>query len=221
MPGVCPLLSRRHSFTTYYDECVHSNRNTLASILLVLLICCLTARLRAQEAASPAHHEIYAGYTLLSNSINGVPGSRQPLNGWDASIAFGYWHGLQFKAETFSYRGTNLGAPQNPMFIMGGAQFSHRLGHETVFVEGLAGDVGMNRSWGANQSPGETASFASLLGGGLDSSLSRHFALRANAGFVYENIALQGPLATGLVPYRIPGLPNFFTRLSTGIVWRF
>lgn len=177
--------------------------------------------LRAQETAPPKHHEVYAGYTFLSNSFNGVPGSRQPLNGWDASISFGYWHGLRFKAETFSYRGTNLGAPQNPMFIMGGGQFGHRVGRETLFVEGLAGDVGMNRNWGANQSNGETASFASLLGGGLDTPISNHLALRAGAGFLYENIALQGPKATGLVPYRIPGLPNFFARISTGIVWRF
>jgi hypothetical protein len=176
--------------------------------------------LRSQETASPAHHEIYAGYTFLSNSFNGVPGSRQPLNGWDTSIAFGYWRGLRFKAETFSYRGTNLGAPQQPMFIMGGGQFSRRIRRETLFIEGLAGDVGMNRSWGANQSPGETASFASLLGGGFDTPLTRHFALRAGAGFIYENIALQGPKPL-IIPYRIPGQPNFFARISTGLVWRF
>jgi hypothetical protein len=200
---------------------VHRYRSVLTLILLTLLIPCLPALLRAQEAAPPSHHEIYAGYTFLSNSFNGVPGSRQPLSGWDASISLGDWHGLRFKAETFSYRGTNLGAPQNPMFIMGGGQFRHRVGRETIFVEGLAGDVGMNRNWGTNQSPGETASFASLFGGGLDTPLSRRFALRAGAGAIYENIALRGPLATGLVPYRIPGLPNFFARISTGVVWRF
>jgi hypothetical protein len=199
----------------------HHLLNFAGIFLIALLVSLLPSPLRSQEAAPPAHHEIYAGYTFLSNSFNGVPGSRQPLNGWDASIAFGFWRGLRFKAETFSYRGTNLGAPQNPMFILGGGQFGHRVGRETIFVEGLAGDVGINRNWGASQSPGETASFASLFGGGVDSQLSRHFALRANAAFVYENIALRGPLAAGLVPYRIPGLPNFFARVSTGLVWRF
>lgn len=206
---------------THYDECVHRYRYRFTPILLALLIPCLPGLLLSQEAPSLLHHEIYAGYTFLSNSFNGVPGSRQPLNGWDASIAFGYWRGLRFKAETFSYRGTNLGAPQQPMFIMGGGQFSRRMRRETLFIEGLAGDVGMNRSWGANQSPGETASFTTLLGGGFDTPLTRHFALRAGAGFIYENIALQGPKATGLVPYRIPGQPNFFARISTGLVWRF
>src|ERR1700719_1537587 len=86
-----------------------------------------------------ARHEIYGGYTFFSNSINGVPGSRQPLNGWDASIALSSWHGIRFKAETFGYSGTNLGASQNPLFILGGALYSHRMGRESVFGEGLAG----------------------------------------------------------------------------------
>lgn len=183
------------------------------------LLLCLPSALSSQQEA-PAHYEIYGGYTFLSNSFNGVPGSRQPLNGWDASVALSSWHGVRFKAETFGYNGTNIGAPQSAMFILGGGQYSHRIGRESIFVEGLAGDVGMNRDWGANKSAGETASFATVLGGGVDTSLSRRFAFRANAGFVYENLALQGPQPL-IVPYRIPGLPNFFARVSTGVVWRF
>jgi hypothetical protein len=198
----------------------HQRFTLIPHFLPALLLFCIASALSSQEAAPPAHHELYAGYTFLSNSLNGVPGARQPLNGWDASLAFGFWRGLRFKAETFSYSGTNLGAPQNPMFIMGGGQYTHRLGRESVFVEGMAGDVGINRDWGANRSTCETASFASLLGGGLDTPLSRHFAVRASAGFIYENIALRGP-RPGIVPYRIPGLPNFFARISTGLVWRF
>ena len=198
-------------------------RNFAFTILLRLfplpLLICISPALVAQEQA-PSHHEIYAGYTFLSNSINGVPGARQPLNGWDASLAFAPWHGLRFKVETFAYRGTNIGAPQSPLFIMGGGQYSHRFRKESVFIEGMAGDVGLNRDWGANKSPGETASFATLLGGGLDTPLSRRFAFRVSGGFVYENIALQGPKPL-IVPYRIPGLPNFFARISTGLVWRF
>jgi len=199
----------------------HLAFNWARSFLPLLALLCVFSGLAAQEATATGHHEIYAGYTFLSNSFNGVPGARQPLNGYDASLAFAYWHGLRFKVETFGYRGTNLGAPQSPMFIVAGGQFGRQIGRETAYVEGMAGDVSMNSDWGANKSRGETASFATLLGGGLDSPLSRHFALRAGAGFVYENIALQGPKATGLVPYRIPGLPNFFARISTGVVWRF
>lgn len=199
---------------------LHHSSRVLRRFLLGLALLNGPLIVAAQETA-PAHHQLYAGYTLLSNSVNGVPGARQPLNGYDASFSLGYWHGLRFKAETFGYRGTNLGASQNAMFILGGAQFDRHLGRETLFVEGLAGDLGMNRNWGANQTAGETASFASLLGGGLDTPLSRHFAVRGSAGFLYENIALRGPLATGFVPYRVPGLPNFFARVSTGFVWRF
>lgn len=202
---------------------MHHHKHELARGLFpALLILCISSALSSQEAPTGLPpHELYAGYTYLSNSTNGVPGARQPLNGYDASFAFAAWHGLRFKVETFSYHGTNLGASEDPMFIMGGGQYSRRIGREIVFVEGMAGDMGMNRDWGANQSHGETASFATLLGGGFDSPLARHFALRASAGFVYENIALQGPLATGLVPYRIPGLPNYFARISTGLVWPF
>jgi len=116
--------------------------------------------------------------------------------------------------------GTNLGAPQRPLFIVGGAQYSRRVRRETVFIEGMAGDVGLNKDWGANRSVGETASFATVLGGGLDTPISHRFAFRASGGFVYENIALQGPRPF-IVPYRVPGLPNFFARISTGLVWRF
>jgi hypothetical protein len=186
---------------------------------VLFLILFLSPALNAQSDA-PSHHEIYGGYSFLSNSINGVPGARQPLNGWDASIATSSWHGVRFKAETFGYSGTNLGAPQSPLFIIAGGQYSHPIGRESVFVEGLAGDVGLNRDWGANRSVGETASFATLLGGGVDSRISKRFAYRVSAGFVYENIALQGPKPL-IVPYRIPGLPNYFARISTGLVWKF
>jgi hypothetical protein len=197
----------------------NGSRHRCSILFCLLLVICLSPRLRAQPDA-PAHHQLYAGYTFLSNSFNGVPGARQPLNGWDASFAFAPWHGLRFKVETFAYRGTNLAAPQQPMFILGGGQYGRRIHRETLFVEGMAGDVGLNRNWGPNGSAGETASFATLLGGGVDTPLSRRFSYRASAGFIYQNIALQSPRPT-LVPYRIPGLPNFFARFSTGLVWNF
>jgi hypothetical protein len=185
----------------------------------VLLASCVSTVLWSQSQEL-AHHEVYGGYSFLSNSFNGVPGSGQPLNGWGASIALSSWHGIRFKAETFGYSGANLGAPQRPLFILGGGQYSHRMGRESIFVEGLAGCVGINKDWGANKSTGETAAFATLLGGGLDSSLSRRFAWRVSGGFAYENIALKEPSPLN-VPYRLPGLPNFFARISTGVVWRF
>jgi hypothetical protein len=185
--------------------------------LIVLL--CLSSLLHA-ESRDPARYEIYGGYTFLSNSFNGVPGSRQPLNGWDASAAFSSWHRLRFKIDTYAYRGTNLGAPQHALFILGGGQYTWRFRREAVFGEALFGDAGLNNNWGPNKSLGATASFATLFGGGLDTSLTRHIAYRLDGGLQHTNFALGGNLLPPN-PYRIPGLPNYFGRISTGLVWRF
>ena len=74
--------------------------------------------LPAQSAGTPPY-EIYAGYSLLSNSFNGVPGSRQALNGEEASFAFPGWHGLRVKIDVTRFSGHNLGARQQATFIMG------------------------------------------------------------------------------------------------------
>jgi hypothetical protein len=81
-------------------------------------------------------------------------------------------------------------------------------------VEGLGGDLGMNSDWGANASRGETASFATVLGGGADTRLSKRFDYRVSGGFVYENIALEQPKPIN-TPYRIPGSQL----LRTGLNW--
>lgn len=167
-----------------------------------------------------ARHEIYGGYTFLSNSFNGVPGSRRPLNGWDASIAFASWQNLRFKIDTFGYRGTNLGAQQHAIFFMGGGQYGRHFGRETAYVEVLAGDGGLNRYWGANQTPGETASFASIMGGGVDTPITRRFAFRVAADYLWENFALIEAVSN-TIPYRPPGLPDNFVRIKTGCVWSF
>jgi hypothetical protein len=186
----------------------------------LIALLCLSTALRAQREA-PARYQIYAGYAFLSNSMNGVPGSRQPLNGWDASLGFPSWHNLRFKIDVAAYRGTNLGAPDHPYSIMGGAQYDWRIKKETAFVEVLGGDMGINEYWGAGGSRGETASIVALLGGGLDTRLTRRIAWRVSGSYQYSNFGLVGPYALGQVPYRIPGLPNNFGRISSGLVWRF
>jgi hypothetical protein len=186
---------------------------------LIALMCFSTALCAQQEP--PAHYQIYGGYAFLSNSMNGVPGSRQPLNGWDASLGFPSWHNLRFKIDVAGYRGTNLGAPQHPYSITGGAQYEWRFKRETAFVEFLGGDIGINENWGAGQIRGETASIAMLMGGGLDTRLTRRIALRVSGDYQYSNFGLAGPASLGSVPYKIPGLPNNFVRMSSGLVWRF
>jgi hypothetical protein len=187
--------------------------------LLPLLALLCSFPILQTQAEAPARYQVYGGYTFLSNSFNGIPGARQPLNGWDASLAFPPWHALRFKIDTYAYSGTNLGAPQKPYFIMAGGQYGRRLRRESVFVEALVGDAGINADWGPNRTKAATATFVTLVGGGLDTPIARHFAYRVTGGFQYSYTDLVGPSLN--TPYRIPGLPTYFARISTGLVWMF
>ncbi len=182
-------------------------------LLTLVLISCAPALV----AQSSPPFQIYGGYTRLSNSFNGLPESQNGLNGWDAGVAFPAWHGLRVKVDVSRYSGTNLGAQQHALSIMGGGQYERAFHRETLFVEALFGDVGMNRYWGPNAVAGESASFTTLLGGGIDTPLNKHFALRIQGDYRYGNLALVEPIS--LVPYRIPGLPHNFGSISTGLVW--
>jgi hypothetical protein len=186
----------------------------------LIALLCLSTALRAQQEA-PAHYQIYGGYSFLSNSMNGVPGSHQPLNGWDASLGFPSWHNLRFKIDVAGYRGTNQGAPQHPYTIAGGAQYEWRIKREAAYVEVLGGDMGINKYWGPGQIEGETASIVALFGGGLDTRLTRRIAWRVSGDYQYSNFGLAGPANLGSVPYKIPGLPINFARITSGLVWRF
>jgi len=187
--------------------------------ILPIVLMCLPAVLPAQSG-KPVRYQLYGGYTFLSNSINGIPGSHQPMNGWDASIAFPSWHNLRFKLETYGYDANNLGASQKPWYILAGGQYTWHIRREALFAEGMFGDAGVNRFWGPNQLPGDTASFVTLLGGGLDTPISRRFAFRASAGYQWSNFSLVNNPQQA-VPYTYPGIPRYFARISSGLVWNF
>lgn len=180
----------------------------------------------AAQGVAPAQHapaaryQLSGGYSYLSNSMNGVPGARHGLNGFNAALAFPGWHNLRFKAEYSSYRGTNLNAPQNVFFLLGGGQYERHVRRETVFGEAMVGDGGINRDWGANRTPGGTASFAAVAGGGLDTPVTQHVAIRVSGAFQYSYFALIQSTADP-VPYRAAGLPTYFGRVATGLVWGF
>jgi len=188
---------------------------------LVLIAFLIPAALAAQPESSAnldAPFELSGGYSYLSNSFNGVPGSRQPLQGWNGSVAFPAWHHLRFKIDVSGFNGTNLGAKQNAIVILGGGQYERTWGRERFFAEALVGDCGLNHDWGANATRGDTASFATLVGGGVDTPLAKHLAIRFEGGFQHTNFALHES-ATYPQPYRIPGLPSYFGRISAGLVW--
>lgn len=192
-----------------------------------IALLCFSVALYGQ--ASPAVHEsdgseryqLYGGYSYQSNSFNGVPGHRQGLNGWELSLGFPHmWHQLRFVMDTTQYRGNNYNAQQNAYYILGGFQYDHKIGRETLFGHILVGDIGINRYWGPNGHPGQSASFTTVVGGGVDTPIGRRFAIRVGGDWVYENFALV-VAADNTLPYGVPGLPNYFGRAAAGVVWKF
>jgi Lipid A 3-O-deacylase (PagL) len=193
--------------------------------LLLLALFCPSIDARAQSVSSPPL-QIYGGYSWLSNSFNGVPGSRQALNGWNASGAFPQWHHLRFKLDYSMYRGNNLGEPQHAFLIMGGGQYEANLRRERFYAQALVGEGGLNGSWYKlntadykNGNTGTIASFAEFLGGGIDTPIGLRTAFRLEGGVQHSNFDPITPISQASVPYHVPGIPNYFGRLSAGIVW--
>ncbi len=170
------------------------------------------------QVQTSASYEIFGGFTSLSNSINGVTGYHQPLLGWEAAVIFPAWHHLRPKLDYSALNGNSLGAPQHAFSITAGGEYEHYLGKERLFGEALFGDVGLNQNWGASGSPGSSASFTTFFGGGADTPLNKHLAIRVEGGYQYTNFYLYRSLSFKY-PYRIPGLPNNFGRFSSGLVW--
>lgn len=183
----------------------------------VLALVGLPSFLAAQRGTS-IPFQLSSGYDWLSNSFNGVPGSRHPLDGWDFAMGFPSWRNLRFKIDFSDYSGTNLGAPQHAYFIMGGGQYEWKVGRERLFAQALAGEGGLNRNWAANAAPGGTASFSTLVGGGVDTEVTRQFGVRVEGDIQHTNFALIQSTVDP-VPYRIPGLPNYFGHILVGVVW--
>jgi hypothetical protein len=173
------------------------------------------AQAQAQNEFGRGTREVFGGYSFLSNSFNGHSsfGSHQPLNGWESAFALPISRSLSFKASADGYYGTSLGSPQRPIFILGGVAYSRHFGKETGFVEGLAGLGILNSDWWGGAVPGATKSFVASAGGGLDTPLTKRLAFRVQGGLLYANFTINDN--------QIGGLPNYFARISTGLVWRF
>ena len=185
---------------------------------ITLLVLLFTALISPAQSSDSSSYKIAGGFSYISNAINGVPGARQALMGWEGSVETAAWRNLRFKFDYSAYTGSNLGAPQHPYFILVGWEYGYQLRKEKVFAEALVGDGGLNGNWGPNQSPGSTASFATLLGGGVDTPVSRHLAVRFEGGWHHTNFALYESAAYKY-PYQLPGYPKNFARISTGLVW--
>lgn len=178
----------------------------------------------AQSQPTPSF-QVYGGYSWLSNSFNGVAEYRKPLSGWNAGAAFQQWHHLRFKLDYSMYRGTNRGDPQHAFVILGGLQYEVTLHRERAYLQGLLGEGGLNGTWFStansgykNGNTGTIASFAEFLGGGLDTPFGAHTALRIEGGVLHTNLDAMRSLPSGQ-PYHLSGVPNYFGRLSAGLVW--
>ena len=170
------------------------------------------------QSSDSSSYRFAGGFSYFSNSINGIPGARQGLLGWQASMEAPAWRNLRFKLDYSAYTGKNLGAPQHPYFILAGWEYEYHLRKERVFAEALFGDAGLNGNWAPSQAPGSSASFATLLGGGVDTPVSKHLAVRVEGGWQHTNFALYESAAYKY-PYQLPGYPKNFARISTGLVW--
>ena len=182
--------------------------------------------MRSTLQGIPPPIQIYVGYSGLSNSFNGAPGFHEPLNGVYAGVAFPEWHHLRIKLDYSLYRGNNLGDPQNAFFIMSGGQYGGTFHRERFYVEALAGEGAVNGTWFStantgfkNGNTGTIASFAEFLGGGIDTPISSHTAFRIEGGMQHSNFDPITPIGKGAVPYHLAGIPDYFGRISAGVVW--
>lgn len=189
---------------------------------IVFLVCCWTSVSSAQQQPQPFFYNLSGGYSVLSNSPNGVRGSRQPLNGFAASLGMLPWRGWKLRADAADYRGTNLNAQEHLLFLLGGGEYGRRLRRETAFADALLGAVNVNRQWMQNGEAGQTTSLLCVAGGGLDTPLRPQLAFRIGGDFLYMNLhaALASiPSPQPVYPNPVHGLPNFYGRVFFGLVW--
>jgi hypothetical protein len=172
------------------------------------------------SSEAPAdRNELFVGYTLLSNSFNATSGfSGNILNGWDAAFMFplALAERLGIQTDAFGYYGTSRSDPVREHNIVAGPQYWLHRGRTRIFVHGLVGLGYLNSGampFDTYHGPSSNWSFAALAGGGLDHNLTRHVALRLEGDMLHTNFTSPSD--------QIHGLPNFFGRFATGLVFRF
>lgn len=200
-------------------------RFLIAFCLLLLTIVVCTPALNAQvtpgtggNAKERGEQQIYAGYSYLSNDFRGSYFGNGGMSGWEAAYAAPLTKHLGIKISSFGYFKTVESAPQHPIYFLVGPEYTHHIRKESIFVQGLIGLAHMNSDWfygsgGTGGSSASSNSMAAEAGGGLDTPLSKHFSWRIEGDLVYSNFTVTDN--------QIHGLPNYFGKVSTGVVFRF
>jgi hypothetical protein len=192
--------------------------------LCIALPSTLLAQKANSEVASYNRYDLFGGYSFLSNSFARPSGetSLVPLNGWDAGLAFRAWHQLDanrpwhrlgIKTDVSGYYGTSLNSPQRPIFLLVGPQYTWPLGKNSLFVEGQVGFGHMNNNWNPFNLAATDNSFAAFVGGGFDHPIASRLAFRVEGGMLYTNFSFSNDESLDF--------PNYFARISTGLVWHF
>lgn len=187
----------------------------LAPLLLVLPITGVRAQTDAGSRA-PGETELYAGYSYLSNSFNSHTGfSGGGLNGWDASVKLPLSNSFGVKIAAIGEYGSSLGDAQRAHFIMGGGQYGWRFGASSAYVHGLVGlgHINAQALTLGGQGPNSDSSLTEDAGGGFNVPFSRRMAWRIEAAMLHADFT---PASN-----QIHDTPNYFARISTGVVWRF
>lgn len=185
--------------------------------LVAVLLC--SACCQAQEGALKAANNItvYGGYSWLSNSFNNHSSysSGSGMNGWNADVGLPVFRHFDLKLEGLGFYNNNLGIATHAHFFLAGPTLCHRLGKNTLFVQGLGGLGHINGEAMAlgGDPAGRTNSFSADLGGGMDFHVAPRIAWRVEGGTLFSAFSSASD--------QIHGLPRWFGRVSTGIVARF
>jgi len=176
----------------------------------------------AQEAPSAPAFEVYAGYALghLNTGMIASNNEHHKINGWDAQALAHVNRWLALVVDYNGYTGTPSisGFPVDWRIhaLMGGPQISwRRFNRFTPFAHALFGATRLNAF--ANGDSIVQTNFSMALGGGVDVSLTKHFAVRAGQlDYFMTRFPSMDPFTGNPIAQRQNSL-----RFSAGVLFRF
>jgi hypothetical protein len=166
------------------------------------------------SAQAPTRVNVFGGYSYYNTDLS--PLGRASTYGWEGTLEVKAFHWVSIVGDMDTHYGTQA-FPLCQTFptsghvcstytadiiernFLGGPRLSLQMGNFRPFVELLAGDAHVN----AGAFAGTDDSFASGLGGGVDSNLTHRFAWRVQADYIHTQFfsAHQNTarVSTGLV----------------------